>query len=139
MLSMHKKVVSQCTLSTKYIHDMLRKAYRDTFFCFRDKISSYCPPRLLTTTYFVLLRLYECFSGYNNRVSRDAGVGEDTALAWLMPTNTAMQRITLAHSLLNLCGSPSWLSKHGYNRPTTAGETEIRHVRKLLCIYPNIQ
>ncbi len=48
--------------------------------------------------------------------------GKDTALAWLMPTKTAMQRITLAHSRLNLCGSPRWWSKQGYKRPTTAEE-----------------
>ncbi len=50
--------------------------------------------------------------------------GKDTALAWLMPTKTAMQRITLAHSRLNLCGSPRWWSKQGYKRPTTAEERE---------------
>lgn len=47
---------------------------------------------------------------------------KDTTLAWLMPTNTAMHLITLAHSLLNLCGSPKWLSRQGYSRPTTAEE-----------------
>lgn len=47
---------------------------------------------------------------------------KDTTLAWLMPTNTAMHLITLAHSLLNLCGSPKWLSRQGYSRPTTAVE-----------------
>lgn len=45
---------------------------------------------------------------------------KDTALAWLMPTKTAMQRMTLAHSRLNLWGSPRWLSMQGYSRPTTA-------------------
>lgn len=49
---------------------------------------------------------------------------KDTALAWLMPTNTATQRITLDHSRLNLCGSPSRLSMHGYNRPISAEETK---------------
>lgn len=47
---------------------------------------------------------------------------KDTALAWLMPTNTAMHLMTLAHSLLNLWGSPRWLSMQGYSRPTTAAE-----------------
>lgn len=37
-----------------------------------------------------------------------------------MPTNTAMQRMTLAHSRLNLWGSPRWLSMQGYSSPTTA-------------------
>lgn len=45
---------------------------------------------------------------------------KDTTLAWLMPTNTATHLMTLAHSLLNLCGSPKWLSRQGYRRPTTA-------------------
>lgn len=39
-----------------------------------------------------------------------------------MPTKTAMHLITLAHSLLNLCGSPKWLSRQGYSRPTTAAK-----------------
>lgn len=47
---------------------------------------------------------------------------EDTALAWLMPTNTATQRITLDHSLLNLCGSPRRRSMQGYKSPMTAAE-----------------
>lgn len=45
---------------------------------------------------------------------------KDTALAWLMPTKTATQRITLDHSRLNLCGSPRRLSMQGYNSPIIA-------------------
>lgn len=44
-----------------------------------------------------------------------------------MPTKTATQRMTLAHSLLNLWGSPRWLSMQGYSRPTTAGKTRGNH------------
>lgn len=51
---------------------------------------------------------------------------KDTTLAWLMPTNTATHLMTLAHSLLNLCGSPKWLSRQGYRRPTTAEREEQR-------------
>lgn len=45
---------------------------------------------------------------------------KDTALAWLMPTNTATQRITLDHSRFSLWGSPKSLSIHGYSRPIKA-------------------
>lgn len=55
---------------------------------------------------------------------------KDTALAWLMPTKTATQRMTLAHSLLNLWGSPRWLSMQGYSRPTTAVKTKERGQRQ---------
>lgn len=52
---------------------------------------------------------------------------KDTALAWLMPTNTATQRITLDHSLLNLCGSPRRRSMQGYKSPMMA--VEEKHTR----------
>lgn len=39
-----------------------------------------------------------------------------------MPTNTATQRITLDHSLLNLCGSPRRWSMQGYKSPMKAAE-----------------
>lgn len=69
------------------------------------------------------------------------GFGKDTALAWLMPTNTAMQRMTLAHSRLNLCGSPRWLSRYGYNKPTTAAETKRQNVstNQLRCAINSIK
>lgn len=51
---------------------------------------------------------------------------KDTALAWLIPTNTATQRITLDHSRLNLCGSPRRLSMQGYNSPIIAARGEKR-------------
>lgn len=47
---------------------------------------------------------------------------KDTALAWLIPTNTATHRITLDHSRLNLWGSPSLLSMQGYSTPIMAVE-----------------
>lgn len=62
---------------------------------------------------------------------------EDTTLAWLMPTNTAMHLMTLAHSLLNLWGSPRWLSRQGYSRPTTAArrntQTRISQDKLKIC------
>lgn len=54
----------------------------------------------------------------------DVSVEKDTALAWFMPTKTATQRITLDHSLLNLCGSPRCLSMQGYNNPMAAAKAK---------------
>lgn len=66
---------------------------------------------------------------------------EDTALAWFIPTKTATHRITLDHSLLNLCGSPRCLSMHGYNNPIAAVKTgkrkgtEVKALAVLKTIY----
>ena len=62
---------------------------------------------------------------------------KDTALAWLMPTNTATQRITLDHSRLYLSGSSRWLSRMGYISPTN---TENNQNNMTLCSHnqPNM-
>lgn len=56
---------------------------------------------------------------------------KDTALAWLMPTNTATQRITLDHSRLNLCGSPRRRSMQGYSRPIIAARRQSETNKRL--------
>lgn len=56
---------------------------------------------------------------------------KDTALAWLMPTKTATQRMTLDHSLLNLWGSPRRWSMQGYSSPITAGHRVRLHCQNL--------
>lgn len=65
-------------------------------------------------------------------------IEKDTALAWFIPTKTATHRITLDHSLLNLCGSPRCRSMQGYNNPITAVNDNNKRRKEQLWLLPNL-
>jgi len=58
---------------------------------------------------------------------------KDTALAWLMPTKTAIHRMTLDHSCLWPRFSPRRWSRYGYSRPMTAAQQyKLHHFHRFL-------
>lgn len=85
-------------------------------------------PTLMTSWVTHLSQLFNslrsrCFCDTKIQAKVERTRWKDTALAWFMPTNTATQRMTLDHSLFSLCGSPRWLSIHGYSKPINAEQT----------------